>query len=103
MEFVVPIPRGHYSATVEWSRVENGTASLQLALENKDGLHSARVKFAINHPDPEEEQRERRAIHTLANVLGVETLKDTEQLHGKQCRMTVWNQANKRVSFRPAP
>jgi hypothetical protein len=107
VEFVVPMPRGHYSGTVEWSAVERGmfglTLSLRLACGNRDGVYSTDIKFAIAHVAAEKERRDREALQSLASVLGVEQLADSEQLHGRPFRLTVWNERNMRVSFRPAP
>ena len=89
------------------AEVEKGmfglTLSLRLACGNRDGVYSTGIKFAIAHVAAEKERRDREALKNLASVLGVEQLEDSEQLHGRPFRMTVWNERNMRVSFRPMP
>ena len=107
VEFLLHMPRGHYDARVESSEVAREpfqvTLALRMACGNKHGLYSTRVKFAIHHLVAGKERRSREALLTLASVLGVEQLEDSEQLRGRPFRMTVWNERNMRVSFRPAP
>jgi len=58
------------------------------------------ISFLIH--DFGRERRDQEALQNLADAVGVDQLKDSEQLHGKQFKLTVWDGWNRRVSFRPA-
>ncbi len=59
------------------------------------------IDFRIHQPDQELEQCERDRLRSIASAVGVETFEDTEVLHGKPFRLTVWRGETMRFSCRP--
>jgi hypothetical protein len=97
----VPLPRGDHLVQIERSflnRVKDGaTLALMLACKGKQSI----IEFCIFHPDPELEQLERRRLTGLARAVGVEQLEESDQLHGRAFRMTIWRSKPLRFSCRP--
>ncbi len=108
MEFEFPLSRGDYVAEVTRSdlvRYEDqasATLTLWLTCKNRNGICETALPFLIWQPDQELQQIERDRLQSVARAVGVEFLADSDQLHGRSFRMTVWNGRNMRFSFRPA-
>jgi hypothetical protein len=103
--FVV-LPRGNYVVKVTRSdlvRYQDHTAVLTLFLSCKGNgrICKSALQFHIFDPDREKEQRERARLLDLAAACGVDELEDSDQMHGIQFRLTIWNVEPMRWSCRP--
>ena len=105
---VTKLPRGDYAAQVEASDVvrfgpRKNSANLLLltTCRNKYGLYKTTLVFCICQPDMELQYRERVALQSLAGAMGVFAFCDSDQLHGKTFRLTVWREKPMMFTCRP--
>ena len=112
---LLPLPRGHYDAQVQdswiasWdSYLTRGPKRYRALCANVELYKNGKlvcgmlISFFI-HNFGRLQRRDREALQSLASAVGVDQLEDSEQLHGKPFRLTVWDGRNMRFSFRPVP
>ena len=106
------MPRGDYDAHVMDSSLvdfpEQATLTLWLTCKNKHRMCETGLPFVIRGRQVRADERPyrgwlcREELFNLASVLEVDQLEDSEQLHGKRFKLTVWDGWSMRFSFRPA-